>query len=134
MKKYHFLSIMDITTEQLPIEQPPLMTQQVPDKSISIPNIPQTVEIDEPHRKIKDSSPVSAICFTPDGGKLIGIRGNQITIWDARSGKKIRTFISTKYLVSVAYDVKRKRIAVGDVDGRITIYNESGKWIRELPI
>lgn len=81
-------------------------------------------------------NPVTAMCYSPDGKVLIAILGNRISIWDANSGKKLRTFLASshqKSFVSIAYNPEKKQIAIGDSSGGISIYNEMGKWVKELP-
>lgn len=78
---------------------------------------------------------VTALSFSNDGKYLLGVFGNRITMWDAHSGKKLRTFLSTSKssLVSIAFSPISRTIAVGDSSGNITLYNEMGKCIREFP-
>jgi WD40 repeat protein len=78
---------------------------------------------------------VTALSYSNDGKYLFGVFGNRISIWDAHSGKKLRTFLATSKaaLVSVAFSPINRTIAIGDSEGSITIYNETGKWVKELP-
>lgn len=81
------------------------------------------------------NNPVSTLSYSPDGKYLIGVLGNRISMWDARSGKKLRTFLahSNAKMVSIAYDPVDRQIAIGDSNGNINIFNEMGKWIKVLP-
>ena len=99
------------------------------------PIIQQIITAPEEQKPEKASAhaPVAALCYSPDGEFIIGVHGQQITLWNATTGKKMRTFLARTEFVSVAYNPIKNQIAVGDISGTISIYSEGGKWIRELP-
>jgi WD40 repeat protein len=67
--------------------------------------------------------------YFPDG-KWIVTRGAQITIWDLKSGKPVRTLDNARDLYCLAISPNGKRILAGSSAGTIGLWNtESGKRI-----
>jgi WD40 repeat protein/serine/threonine protein kinase len=71
--------------------------------------------------------PVSAVAFSPDGMELAAICGNEVRIWEAATGKPVRTFAgefsSSAYsaLTYLAYSRDGKRLTTG---------TRGGNWVK----
>ncbi len=68
------------------------------------------------------ASSVFAADFSPDGALIVTASG-EANIFDARSGKRVRSFATGQEIVSVAYAPKGSVIATGSKDGTIRIWD-----------
>ena len=80
----------------------------------------------------KGGSPVVDISVSPDGNKVASVDG-RITIWDFRSGRKIRSFFTPTRMTSVAFTSDGNYVVSGNVNGNVQLWDiQSGKINREF--
>jgi WD40 repeat protein/transcriptional regulator with XRE-family HTH domain len=64
--------------------------------------------------------------FSPDGGQLAGISGNDIKIWDSATGRELYTLTGhTGWVMGLAYNPDRKSLASTSLDGTVKIWSLS---------
>ena len=64
--------------------------------------------------------------FSPDGGQLAGISGNDIKIWDSATGRELYTLTGhTGWVMGLAYSPDGKSLASTSLDGTVKIWSLS---------
>ncbi|KAH8797289.1 hypothetical protein DL96DRAFT_997533 [Flagelloscypha sp. PMI_526] len=84
---------------------------------------------------IDAGAPVCALALSPDGKRIVsGSTGMAVRIWDAESGRQLRSFGDHPGSVtSVTFSPDRKRIVSGSDDKTVCIWDaESGMQLRRL--
>ncbi|HTM22666.1 MAG TPA: hypothetical protein VL172_19220 [Kofleriaceae bacterium] len=72
--------------------------------------------------------------FTPDGGRLVLSRGNQIQIWERGGARPLLAVETTERVVGLALGPDGKRLAAVDGSGALTLWElPSGRRLRSLP-
>lgn len=102
-------------------------------RRISIWDIAEGVESTRLDREFELQNAV----FSPDSTKLVACTGQTIGVWNAQSGKLIRTWrgpkTSRELSLAVSPDGKTLLVA-GDVDPQLHFFDaETGKLIRQIP-
>jgi WD40 repeat protein/tetratricopeptide (TPR) repeat protein/predicted Ser/Thr protein kinase len=80
-----------------------------------------------------DASSPTLLAFSPDGNYLAGAGGwqRQLTVWDARTGKKIYSRDVQSFVNRLAYSPDGKRLALGSLDKTIKVWEAvSGTLLR----
>jgi uncharacterized protein with WD repeat len=78
---------------------------------------------------------IGSAVFSPDGKKIVTASDDQTArIWDAKSGKMLRTFSGhTNVVQSAFFSPDAKKIATADTDKTVQIWNvESGRLLQTL--
>jgi WD40 repeat protein len=84
-------------------------------------------------RSFQDTNSVQAAVFSPEGKQIAFCCLNTVKLWDIGSGNIIRLFKPKQYshIQSVTFSPDGTRIAAGDMNGQITLWNAaSGEEIR----
>ena len=93
------------------------------------------------------TTPVHALAFSPDGGRLLsGSNDNLVRLWDVSSGKLIRTFDGhSGAITTVSFSADGTRAVSGSADGTLriwsvdtgelltTLLSEEKKWLAIMP-
>lgn len=86
-------------------------------------------------RSFKKAETVLNVAFGPEGGKLAsGGSDTTVTIWDTRSGKRLRTLRGhQRGIYSVAFNPQSGELASGSLDTTVKVWNaRSGTLLRTL--
>ena len=89
----------------------------------------------EIHFQLGHSGSVYSVVWSPDGKHIAsGSYDNSVKIWDAASGKELRTLKGhSEWVFAVAWSPDGKHIASGSVDNSVKIWDAtSGKEVRTL--
>ncbi len=62
-------------------------------------------------------------CFTPDGGKIVAANGEGVTIFDPKTGNKVREFATKKSVLAVAVNKDSSLLAAGGYNGYVRLYD-----------
>lgn len=82
----------------------------------------------------KDLLIVTDLAFSPDGQMLASSSiDNTVKIWDANTGKCLKTFIGKQWIWSVAFSPDGQTVASGGEDNTITLWNIQTDECRVLP-
>lgn len=89
--------------------------------------------------EVQNGGGVFAVAFSPDGNSLAACLWSgdkKVRVWDVRTGRERHALSGHGHqagCTSVAYSPDGKRLATGDNEGRLCIWNmEAGKLIREI--
>lgn len=89
---------------------------------------PDNLLVDTVERlQMKHTSSFLSVAFSPDGSQLIaGDMGSGVTLWDASSGKLLRTMTGHwEPVLSVAFSGDGKRIVSGGADEEVKVWDPS---------
>jgi len=74
---------------------------------------------------------VAAVCFSPDGTRLLAAVATRVLLYDAKTGALLNTLKSHKAIVVsvVDWSLDGARFVSGDVEGKVIIWTEAGEGL-----
>jgi len=76
------------------------------------------------NREIYNIPGAASETFSPDGTQLAGISGTQIKIWDAATGRELRSLVGhTDWVMGIAYSPDGRSLASTSLDGTAKIWD-----------